>query len=437
MKKTIVFLLLILAVNSVFAQKLTVKNIFGANLDEFGDYDLFSHAAETDIGGNEVLQNIFSIGDRFQTDYNSKLIDARLRLDLLYANADDDTPNLLFAPSGFVKISPFKQLSFIAGTNFYKEFAIHSAYLAAADDTTKYGRLLTDSLGYEAYLYSGNAGMFLNGFCGGISSDWTFGTADDIYLKLAAGATMYAESSSFGYAIDAGINGGIENLFDAGFTAHNINSDERKFAFFAGLNSVPNLILNAGFYYNFTLSDYLPEARVERSNVDEFKKQKTKYALGFTGGYDFVGTGLGLYADIITGLNDEYIGEIKYYTGDVLTSSVVSTIKRGSTIVKYKNGNAKRTDGFTEGAVPFYSQLRLDYDATDYLKLAFNIKLRTMMGDSSQTWLTFYPRTTFDLPSKLGSITAGLRLDMNFTRYEGISGISIPLSYTYKFKKKF
>ncbi|MCR4954276.1 MAG: hypothetical protein K6A43_09400 [Treponema sp.] len=450
MKKSILFFVIsVLFLNAAFSQKLTIKNLFGANYDEFGDYDLYNHSTETDVNGDEDSSDSFAIGDRVQADYESKPLDARLRLELLFNNSEAAT--FIIAPGGFIHWKPFSQFKLFAGTDFYKTFAIDSAYLAAADDTTKYGRLLTDSLGYETYAF-GNASysadgdesaldsgayLYLNGFCGGISSDWKFGQDDSIYLSVAAGATM-AYDSTFLYALDAGVNFGVKDLFDAGFTAHNITSDERKFGVFAGLSSIENLILNAGFYYNFTSSDYLPEARVTRSGADEFKKQKTKYALGLTGGYEFSKIGLGLYADVISGLNDEYIDEIKYYDDEEnLIKTEVTTIKRGSTIVKYKDGKAKRTDGFTAGAVPFYTQFRVSYDPTDFFNLGFSFKLRTMLGDSSQTWISLFPNVTFELPSKLGSITTGVHLDMNQTRYKGLSDISIPLSYSYKFKKKF
>jgi len=51
--------------------------------------------------------------------------------------------------------------------------------------------------------------------------------------------------------------------------------------------------------------------------------------------------------------------------------------------------------------------------------------------------ITIYPRAEIELPGSAGQINTGLVLDMNLTRYQGLSEISIPLSYTYKFKKKF
>ncbi len=507
------------------AQKLTIRNIFGADQDALGNYDLFTTQRQTDINEDLSTSNIFALGDQLQADYKSSLITGRLRLEAAFqtgstesngddANTglaartsytDDAIPNFVFAPSGFVHFTPIPQIGLLAGTSFFKHLAIPSAYLAAQDDTTKYGRLLTDSLGHEEYFGNDSAAFYFTGFAGGITSDWHFGKRQSakqgagnpqfnnagkdeneqdnsastgnfwsnnlLYLKTAFGITFApvsdsgdsdgsgtgsnsgssgnsTDTDSFEYALDAGINLGVEDLFDLGFTAHDLSHDTRKFAAFAGLTSIQNAVLNLGFYYNFTGSDFLPESRVTRSDdetgldIYKYKKQKTKYALGATGGYYFGSIGLGVYADIISGLNDEYIGQIEYNNNDGTVTTETATISRGSTIVKYKqksNGTwkAKRTDEFTEGAVPFYSQLRLTYNATPELDFAFNFKVRTMLGDSDSTCLTLYPRTSYSLPNDLGSLSAGIRLDMNLARYQGISAFSVPFTYTYKFKKKF
>lgn len=453
----IAFTIFALATTSIFAEKskLTIKNIFGSDTDSFSDYDLFVHSSETNSSNEKITSNTFSLGDRFQLDYESKILSSRFRLDTLYhtTNYDfagtyaqnDEIPNLLFAPSGFVYFTPIKQFGIIAGTNFYKQFKIPSGYLAAADDTTKYARLLTTSLSSEKYLGSEKIAVFYEGYGGGLTSNLTFGKGG--YLNLAAGSFFYTEfanSSAFDYTIDFGFNGGIKNLFDAGFTAHNILDAERKFGAFAGLTTNENLILNAGFYYNFTSSDYLPESRVNRNDVDEFKKQSTKYALGFTGGYNFENIGLGIYADFITGLTNEYIGTKKYYDEDGnLIKTETTTIIRGGDCVKYKYNSSTnsyklvRTDEFVHEAIPFYMQFRLDYDVAENLNLAFNFKLRSMWNNGEESWITLYPRASVDLPNSLGEIGFGLRFDMNLARYKGLSDFSIPLTYTYKFKQKF
>ena len=58
------------------------------------------------------------------------------------------------------------------------------------------------------------------------------------------------------------------------------------------------------------------------------------------------------------------------------------------------------------------------------------------MNASDTTWLTFYPKAKIDVGER-GTIGAGLKFEMNAARTEGLSSFSIPLTYTYKFKKKF
>lgn len=425
--------------------KLTVKNTVGGDRDQVGDYDLFSHTKESDINGETQSNSGYSFGDRFQIDLESDYLTGRFRLESIFQNVDSSLSKVIFAPSGFVHFTPLPQLGIIAGNNFYKYFAIPSAYLAAADDTTKYGRLLTDSLGEEGYFGNDSLSVFTNGFAGGITSDWTF--SNGIYAKFAGGGTFYPATNEFEKAIDFGANSGLENLFDLGFTAHNITEDDKKFGAFLGYTGNTNLIANLGFYYNFTTSDYLPEERVTGSDDDDndvykYKKQSTKYALGLSGGYKFEEAGLGIYGDLITGLTNEYIGTIKYYdTNGNLIDSQTATIARGDTIVKYyynkKGTKAKsRNDKFTHAGIPLYAQIRLTYTFSKSFEGSFSFKIRTLMNANDTTWITLYPRVKVDVGNN-GSIGAGLRFDMNAARYDGLSGISIPLTYTYKFKKKF
>lgn len=437
-----------------FADKITIKNTLGSDLDELGDYDLFSRWTETSVSGSDETTSAFSFGDQFQIDLETKSIQARFRLDTLYTTADstDDDgnalPALLFVPAGYAHYTPVSQIGFIAGTNFFKHLVIPSAYLAAADTTTKWGRLITDSLGYDKYFTSGSAGVYSNGFAGGITSDWRLFTEHPAYIKAAAGATIYP-SDTIEKAVDAGINAGVLNMFDLGFTAHNLTETDRKFGAFAGFTGLEDLVLNLGFYYNFTDSDFLPENRVTRSDDNdadyyEYKKQKTKYALGCSAGYKFE-NGFGLYADIISGLTNEYIGTIKYYDNDGnLIKTETATIVRGETAVKYKYNSkgvlkAKRTDEFTPETIPFYSQIRMTYDISSTVTSSLTIKLRTLLYDDSgdSTAYTICPKFSFALPEKRGTIAAGLRLESNKARADGITSLSFPLTWTYKFKKKF
>ena len=92
--------------------------------------------------------------------------------------------------SSCLESKPSQYFSVAAGNNFYKRFSIPSAYLAAADDTTKYGRLLTDSLGHEEYFGTDSFSVFSNGFALGATSEWNWGDYNQFNLILAAGSTM-------------------------------------------------------------------------------------------------------------------------------------------------------------------------------------------------------------------------------------------------------
>ena len=153
--------------------KITIKNTVGADLDELGDYDLFTQNKESDISGKTVESKTFAFGDKFQADLESKYLEGRFRLETLFhdTNAsydgeeidfDDEIPKFLFVPSGFLHFKPIEQLGIVAGNNFYKHFAIPSGYLAASDDTTKYGRLLTDSLGADHYFGNSRCCSFIH-----------------------------------------------------------------------------------------------------------------------------------------------------------------------------------------------------------------------------------------------------------------------------------
>ncbi len=440
MKRRVLFIAFVALSAMAFSEKskITIKNTIGADLDEFGDYDVFSHTRQTDIEGKTISENVFSFGDQFQLDFESKLVDARLRLEALYSTADDAESKFLFSPTGFVHFEPFdKKIGFIAGNSYGKRFAVQSAYFAASDDTTKWGRLLTDSLGHDKYFGSSSAAVLSNGFAFGATSALSFGEAGNGYMKAAAGATMYPDGSDTEAAVDFGFDVGLLDGFDFAFTSHAVNRDERKFGAFLGYTGNKNLVLNAHFYYNFTDSDYLPETRVERSGVDEFKKQSTKYALAFSGGYK-TQSGFGFYADFLSGLTNEYIGKIKYYDADGnLSETKIKTIIRGGTIVKYKNGKPKRTDEFEHEAVPFFTGIRLSYDISKNVETELSIKIRGMFRDADSTYFTIYPKMQVSLPQKRGNINGGIRLDFNTARFHGLSSVSIPLSYTYKFKKKF
>lgn len=448
-----------------FAQKLSITNQVGADSAGLANTDLYFFSNENLYSGDVKSISGWAIGDRLQLDFSSTIVTGRLRLEAEYNGTSEISNNIIFNPTGYVHFTPIRQIGFIVGNNVFKKYTIPASYLAAADDYSKAGRLITDTLSLDEEYYKVSDFFSIPNqiLIGGLTSDWTFGKKDKIYLKMAATSNFHTDFQTTPlYTVDLGIDFGIKKAADFGFTAHDILSADRKFGAFAGLKRIDNFVLNGSYYYNFSGTDFSPEAAVEKDASSdnpyyEYKKQKTLHAVGISSGYFFKKIGLGIYADIITGLSDEYVANVKYYNTDGIQQApgtyetykqgTVTTgyqvVKRGS-IVKYKDkkkdGNEQTkttTDGFTPGAVPFYAQVRLVYDLTDNLSTSFNFKIRSMFHDPDTTWLTFYPRVELDLPSNAGDITAGVRIDMNFTRFNGISNFSVPVAYTYKFTKDY
>lgn len=459
-RNLIIFIVLITCSSLCFSQKLKVTNVFGADSDSNTASDLFFNTSETEASGDTASFYGFTLGDRLQADYSSPLISGRGRLEFSFLKTSDSDESFFFDPSGYIYITPLPQLGFFAGNNAFKKFVIPSSYLAAADDYTKYGRMITDTVSTDEDYRQIPENFFIPSqvLIGGITSDWFFGKKDRNYLRLAVSSSVNTDQSEENsYSIDSAINFGNTKLFDFGVTGRNLTGGfNMKWGVFAGLKSIENLILNGSFYYNFTSEDYLPEVAVLKTDDDDeeyygYKKQKTLFALGLSGGYYFKKYRFGIYGDFISGLNSKYVENVRtYYNGELDSSSYEIVDRSGadsstSTPVKIKvkttsSGKIKTTykpDYFPENAVPFYSQLRLDYQFTDQVFSSLNLKLRSMFNASDNSWITIYPKLNFKLPCNSGDISTGLRMDFNLSRYEGLSSFSVPLTWTYSFGKDF
>lgn len=80
---------------SVNAQKLTIKNTIGSDLDSLGEYDLYSHTKQKtySVSGDSISDN------------------------------DDSYSDFSFVPSGYIYFKPSEYFSVAAGNNFYKRFS--------------------------------------------------------------------------------------------------------------------------------------------------------------------------------------------------------------------------------------------------------------------------------------------------------------------------
>uniref|UniRef100_UPI00298E6B51 hypothetical protein n=1 Tax=Treponema sp. TaxID=166 RepID=UPI00298E6B51 len=147
---------------------------------------------------------------------------------------------------------------------------------------------------------------------------------------------------------------------------------------------VENLTLNIGYIYNDTDTDYITKS--------------AKNALSLTAGYNFKDAGLFLSADVISALGNEYL-------------------EKGETKTYEKSGVA---------IIPFLTKLNLAYKATDNITVGAKAKVSLMLGDNDSVKTEIYPNVTYKLPNKMGSLTTGLRLNLD---NKGLSKIAVPFNW--------
>ncbi|MBQ0051874.1 MAG: alkaline phosphatase [Treponema sp.] len=158
--------------------------------------------------------------------------------------------------------------------------------------------------------------------------------------------------------------------------------DNRSMAVFAGLNRIENLTLNAGYIYNATDTDFITKT--------------AKNALSLSAAYDFKETGLLIAADVISAISNEYLdkGETKKYE---------------------KNGTS---------LIPFLAKGCITYKAMKNITVGLECKVAMMIGDSDSTNSEVYPKFTYSLDNKMGSVTTGVRMNVD---KDGLYKIAIPL----------
>ena len=204
----------------------------------------------------------------------------------------------------------------------------------------------------------------------GAISNWAFGEEKNVNLKIAGG--VKGKDNSFmkveDIGLDAGLNFGIKNIFSTGATFQNITGENRTIAAFAGLNAVENLTLNAGYIYNDTDTDYIP---AESKNV-----------ISVTAGYNFKDIGLFAAADVISS-----VGETKN---------------------------------------PFLTKLNVSYKATDAVSVGAKAKISMNPGETDSIETEVYPNATYNLPDKMGSLSSGVRMNIN---KNGITKFAVPFSW--------
>lgn len=351
---------------AVSAQSIKIANTFGGDADSTGGSDLFTFQNQKDNDGSykNEFGNETRVSDRLQIDASGEMFDARVRIEFATTklNGKESTIRL----RGYGRFKPVGQFQLIAGNDFSTKVAVDAGYLAASDDNPKYARILQSGLG--------------------AISNWVFGEDKNINIKIAGGLKgaddSFLDVKTLG--LDAGVNFGMKNLFSAGATFQNVTGDDFSAGVFAGLNTVENLTLNIGYIYNDTDTDFITKS--------------AKNALSVTAGYNFKNLGFFVGADVISALGNDYLdkGETKTYE------------KNGSTLT------------------PFLTKMTMSYKATDDITVGVKAKVSLMLGDNDSVKTELYPNITYKLANKMGSLTTGIRMNLD---NKGLSKIAVPFNW--------
>lgn len=367
MKKTLIGGAALLLAASLASADISLSSTFGGNEDNIWGNDFMSWSRKDDDPAttdrdesDEFESSVANVSERLQLDYSSEKIDGRLRLEF-NANNNINGKNAPVRLRGFVRFTPVEQIQFAAGNDFFTKYGVSAAYLAAADDTYSSGKIAESGL---AFIAKFNTFKFVANWAGDSQAD----NLDKLGLNFGADFV-------------------IPDTVKIGTTLKNITSDDRTFGIFAGLGSVENLVLNAGYIYN--ANDIFP----------------AKHALQASAAYTFKDAGINVAADVISVLTNEYV-------------------KDGET-EEYKNSDGDKV-------YPFYTRVAASYSATENLKVKGDVKLSTLLGEDYSTETVVYPSVEYKLPKKMGSVQAGVRFTFQDLKDNGgLQKFSIPLCWKW------
>lgn len=367
MKKTLICGAGLLLAVSLASADISLSSTFGGNEDNIWGNDFMSWSRKDDDPAttdrdesDEFESSVANVSERLQLDYSSEKIDGRLRLEF-NANNNINGKNAPVRLRGFARFTPVEQIQFAAGNDFFTKYGVSAAYLAAADDTYSSGKMAESGLAFTAKF---NTFKFV--------ANW-------------AGDSQVDNLDKFG--LNFGADFVIPDTVKIGTTLKNITSDDRTFGIFAGLGSVENLVLNAGYIYN--ANDVFP----------------AKHALQASAAYTFKDAGINVAADVVSVLTNEFV-------------------KDGET-EEYKNSDGDKV-------YPFYTRVAASYSATENLKVKGDVKLSTLLGEDYSTETVVYPSVEYKLPKKMGSVQAGVRFTFQDLKDNGgLQKFSIPLCWKW------
>lgn len=391
MKKSLVGGVALLLAASIASADVTLSSTFGGNEDDIWGADFMSWSRKS--GSDDFSSSTASVSERLQLDYSSEKIDGRIRLEFAtdqhkvassVTTEKETSGNKEFVTDvnvkdsysvnlggkygslrlrGFARFTPVEQIQFAAGNDFFTKYGVSAAYLAAADDTYSSGKMAESGLTFNTK-FSGLKFV----------ANWAGDSKVDNIDKLG---------------LNFGADWVIPDAVKLGATFKNVTSDDRTIGVFAGLGSVENLVLNAGYIYN---------------DNDKFE-HGAKHALQASAGYTFKDAGIKVSADVISALTNEYIsnGETEEY---------------------------KNSDG--DKIYPFYTRAAASFAVTENVSVKGDVQLSTTFGLDNSTKTVVYPSVSYKLPKKMGSVSAGVRFTFQDLKDNGgLQKFSIPLCWKW------
>jgi len=355
----------------LFAQKISVTNILGGDKTETGFDDVLSFYRSADNSFSFSKDSFIS--DRFQVDTKSKRISSRVRTDFSLSKNQKVFPSFSFR--GYGMFFPVEYFGFGAGNSFFQKYTLKGSYLGASDDSPNTGHLVNEGVVFY--------GIFPLEKIGSVNA--AFSVSSDSEKSL-----LY----------NAGFEYELPEVFSLGAVFQNIKNKAFRYGVYSGLLYFEGFYLNTGFVFNFRDSDFLPFSVNSKNVSDEFN---TEYALLFSSGYENKDKNFGVFADLISGVNNSYVK------------------KSG------KKGNYK------DNEIPLFTAVRINYKVNENLFFETRSNLSLMIPAKTYIHYELYGGGEYKFFEKWGTVKSGARI--NFSGKE-ITGFSFPVIWKIKVSEK-
>jgi len=369
-KKNFIALVLMVAGGITFAKSYSVTNTFGGSTEDLEGQDLFTLGRTYNPEKNVYTLNNsdMHVADRIQLEAGNEVIETKIRLDLFnFENVDYEEgvfPGINLKGYGLVNFNDY--VSMTAGNGFFSRFEIKAAELFAMDTLPDSGKILRNGAGiFGTIPFDKKAKTKLNA---GAGLEYTSDFSDIKNLKADFGASFI-----------------VKKNFSVGVSAHSFTAGEfGKYGIFASKLIGDDIKINAGFIYNNSDKDVL--------------LRETKYSVQLSGKYTNDDLRFQVAADVISGLNSEYL-----------------------------SGKTQETLKYEGNGIPFAADLDVAYFVTDKVKAAVNVMYQDLLNTKGNYLCQVYPNIGYSSKKGKYSVNGGVKLFFEQTTVKGLTRVSVPV----------